>query len=119
MESITNRGSVKMCLLRVAVYVNTPKLAANHTLPHPLQICMAQQLFGKVKATIVNAVMQLNPQHQRKVIVAIDQAFLCLAYRANQRKNPKRISSYVRRCFEYSPRALRVIGRVDWSLPGP
>lgn len=82
-----------MCLLLVAVYVNTPKLAANHALPHPLQVCIAQQLFGKVKATVVNAVMQFNPQHQWKVIVAIDQAFLFLAYCGKSEEGIQNIST--------------------------
>lgn len=86
MESRTDRGSVKMRLLLVAVYVNTPKLAANHALPHPLQVCMAQQLFGKIKATVVDTVMQFNPQHQWKIIVAIDQAFVSLGFSSKNGK---------------------------------
>lgn len=61
-----------MRLLRVAVHVYAPELAAHHAGPHPLEVRVAEEAAGEVDLAIVDAVVQLDPQLPGKVVVAID-----------------------------------------------
>lgn len=63
-----------MLLVDIAIHVYTPKLTSDHSLPHSLEICVSKQLAGEVDGTLVNAIMELDAELPRQVVVTINQA---------------------------------------------
>ncbi len=62
-----------MFLVRVTLHVDAPELAAHHTLSHALDVCVSEQALGEVDVTAIDAVMELDAQLPRQIVVTINQ----------------------------------------------
>lgn len=62
-----------MLLLGVTVHIDAPELASDHTLFHPMEVCMAKQLFGQIDLSIVDTILQFNAQLPGEIIMTINE----------------------------------------------
>lgn len=62
-----------MVLCEIAVDVNAPKLTSHHALSHSEKISVSQQSLRQVHFAVIDAVVQLDAQLPRQIIMAIDE----------------------------------------------
>lgn len=63
-----------MMLIQITVYVHAPELTSHHSSSHSLKIGMAKEPLRKVHLGIIDAIVQLDAQLPRQVIVTINEA---------------------------------------------